>query len=263
MGIIFRGGILAIPTRSDSREVFDPLPTKQDGNWITDVFDDSSFEEDRRNEFLKSTDLLSTPIIKTVHNSIEHLMLLPPRVYGYALLDHKWLALDVNLVSDLSTKQEQNTNSRFEDLVLPKGHKMILQALIKNQVRVPTKQASDASLDDVSMDVVPGKGKGLIILLHGVPGVGKTSTAECVAALLRRPLLPITCGDIGTRAKEAEEQLESFCALAQRWRCVLLLDEADVFLAKREKGDIERNSLVSGKILITRLTCNDALTQPE
>lgn len=35
--------------------------------------------------------------------------------------------------------------------------------------------------------------------------------------------------------------------LAHRWGCVLLLDEADVFLAKRNKSDVKRNGLVSCK----------------
>jgi hypothetical protein len=77
--------------------------------------------------------------------------------------------------------------------------------------------------------------------------IGKTSTAECVAANTNRPLFPITCGDIGgTTAKEVEDNLESYFDLARKWGCVLLLDEADVFLGERTKGDIVQNSLVSG-----------------
>lgn len=92
-----------------------------------------------------------------------------------------------------------------------------------------------------------GKGKGLIILLHGAPGVGKTSTAECVADHTRRPLFPITCGDIGDNAKDVERNLEWCFQLAHKWGCVLLLDEADVFLAERSKTDLQRNALVSGE----------------
>jgi len=93
------------------------------------------------------------------------------------------------------------------------------------------------------MDLVKGKGKGLIILLHGEPGmalyqiqainlanlegVGKTSTAECVADLTHRPLFPITCGDIGETASEVETNLELNFQLAHRWGCVLILDEAE------------------------------------
>lgn len=37
---------------------------------------------------------------------------------------------------------------------------------------------SHLSQDDEFDDVVQGKGKGIVILLSGVPGVGKTLTAE-------------------------------------------------------------------------------------
>ncbi|RYP83728.1 hypothetical protein DL769_001302 [Monosporascus sp. CRB-8-3] len=238
------GGILFNPTQPDSREIFDPLPEQQDNNWVTDVFDDSKFEADRRTDFLHSTELLTFQSLGRRSISDECLTLLPPRLYGYSLLDHKWFALDMNRISDIPPR---SLTTNFEDLVLPDGHGRLLQALIKNHVRLPEPSPNDPNelAEGFSMEGVAGKGKGLIILLHGVPGVGKTSTAECVAAELKRPLLPITCGDIGTTAQEAEQTLESFCALAHKWRCVLLLDEADVFLAKREKGDIQRNSLVS------------------
>ena len=203
---------------------------------------------DRRSDFLQSTDLLMFQSLREHGISDKCLMLLPTRLYGYSLLDHKWFALDINHLSEIPPR---SLTAHFDDLVLPEGHGMLLQALIKNHVRLPNQSPSNRNKfsEEFSMDLVAGKGKGLIILLHGVPGVGKTSTAECVAAELKRPLLPITCGDIGTTPQEAEETLESFCVLAHRWRCVLLLDEADVFLAKREKGDIKRNSLVSGKFL--------------
>lgn len=70
-------------------------------------------------------------------------------------------------------------------------------------------------------------GKGVIILLHGEPGVGKTSTAECIADYTSRPLYPITCGDIGETADEVERNLEKTFQLAHKWGCVLLLDEAE------------------------------------
>lgn len=101
------------------------------------------------------------------------------------------------------------------------------------------------AISNQQVDLVRGKGKGLIILLHGVPGVGKTSTAECVAAYTGRPLLPITCGDIGQTARDVEENLQDMFLLARSWNCILLLDEADVFLAKRQPDSVERNGLVS------------------
>lgn len=78
-----------------------------------------------------------------------------------------------------------------------------------------------------------------------LPGVGKTSTAECVADRTKRPLFPITCGDIGEAAIEVERNLQHNFRLAHRWGCVLLLVESDIFLAKRNKTDLRRNAVTS------------------
>ena len=250
------GRVIGVPTAADRREVYDPLPVRRDESSLSlslsDVFDDSIIDLDRRKDFVNSTKLLSYHRdILNPSLSDDYVMLLPFRVYGYAMLNRKWFPLNINLVSNITSGQAQMTAAGYDDLVLPEGHKKILQAIVKNQVRDPKQIGSgqEEDPDEFQMDVVKGKGRGLIILLHGAPGVGKTSTAECVAAQLRRPLLPITCGDVSTNVKEAEATLQEFCRLADRWRCVLLLDEADVFLAKREKGDLTRNALVSGEFL--------------
>ena len=43
----------------------------------------------------------------------------------------------------------------------------------------------------------------------------------------------MSTGDIGYQYQEVEKNLEKFFSLARTWNCILLLDEADVFLAKR------------------------------
>lgn len=126
----------------------------------------------------------------------------------------------------------------WKDLEIPEGHKNVVQALIETQF------SKDKS-KNTHFDLVREKGKGVILLLHGVPGVGKTATAECVAASYSKPLLPITCGDLGLKPKEVEATLQTAFQLAQAWDCVMLLDEADIFLAQRTNADIERNALVS------------------
>lgn len=55
-------------------------------------------------------------------------------------------------------------------------------------------------------------------------------------------------GDLGLSAEEVENKLAEIFYLAERWDSVLLLDEADVFLAERTKSDLKRNSLVSGEL---------------
>ena len=55
-----------------------------------------------------------------------------------------------------------------------------------------------------------------------------------------------TTGDIGETARDVQDSLEEIFRLARRWGCVLLLDEADVFLQARDKEDMKRNAIVSG-----------------
>lgn len=94
-------------------------------------------------------------------------------------------------------------------------------------------------------DLVAGKGAGLVALLHGSPGSGKTLTAECVAESFEKPLYQVTCGDVGTDPECLEERLEEIFDYAVTWGAVLLLDEADIFLQDRDYANLERNALVS------------------
>ena len=156
------------------------------------------------------------------------------------------MRLDINQLQDVTYQDG------WSELVLPKGHKKMVQAMVETfatQSRLKTTQRdtepSAEETDRFGFDLVEQKGKGCIILLHGAPGVGKTSTAECVASYTRRPLFPITSGDIGFSPEDIENRLQENFNLAHKWGCVLLLDEADVFLSKRNKEDIKRNGLVS------------------
>ncbi|KAK6086963.1 AAA family ATPase [Seiridium cupressi] len=94
-------------------------------------------------------------------------------------------------------------------------------------------------------DLIKGKGYGLIMLLPGGPGTGKTITAEAVAEIAEKPLYRVTCGDIGTKPQEVERYLELVFYLGRTWDSVILLDEADVFLEQRGLSDLDRNALVS------------------
>lgn len=245
--IKFGTGVIAKPTPMDDRELgeYGEVVSETSAQYKPTYFmEDMTYDNELRAEYIDKTLLLRE---RSRHEKLsdEALMLFPPRIYGYSLLDRKWYAFDLSMVDDI-----KDTHQGFEHLVLPKEHKMIMQALVQHHTKAPTPitRELESVNQEFSMDVTRGKGRGLIILLHGVPGVGKTSTAECGAAQTRRPLFPITCGDIGTNPAQVEGTLRQYFDMAHKWGCVLLLDEADVFLAKREKGaDLQRNGVVSGK----------------
>ncbi|KAI1194337.1 hypothetical protein F5X97DRAFT_311338 [Nemania serpens] len=177
-------------------------------------------------------------IVKNNTLTDDEYLIMSYRAYGFVLRSRKWHELDMTNVFEVAAL---GAGEGFDELVLPRGHGDMVKSMIRQHLR--DKNLSSINRDKT--DIVRGKGRGLIILLHGVPGVGKTSTAECVADLFRRPLFQITSGDLGTTAKEVEDALEENFSLASRWNSILLIDEADVFLAERTKEDFVRNSLVA------------------
>lgn len=166
----------------------------------------------------------------TISLSPYHQMLCIPRVRGYSFKLKKWLDFWVDLVSEI----EWNTTA-FDSLVLPEDQKDLILSFAESQIE--NRQAYD--------DIIQGKGKGIIILLSGPPGIGKTLTAEAVAENMHVPLHTITSGDLGSSSGQVESGLSRVLDLVARWNAILLLDECDVFLEARSTDDLHRNQIVS------------------
>lgn len=161
----------------------------------------------------------------------EELLIASPVVLGFAFSEKLWLEFTVSGINDI----EWNVGA-FDSLVLPENQKSIVKALVESH----TFHAAE-NIDDV----IQGKGKGLVAVLHGPPGTGKTLTAEGIAELLKCPLYMVSAGELGTDPRTLEAELNKILDIAHSWGAVLLLDEADVFLEKRTIQDIHRNALVS------------------
>jgi hypothetical protein len=172
----------------------------------------------------------------------EDLLLLPKRMFAYALRERRFLPVDLNLL-----KPVRREAGVFENLRIQREYKDVVRGLVMShfQKKMLERKYADAATEGPSQDLIQGKGRGLVVLLHGVPGVGKTATAEAVAMENHKPLFVITCGDLGLTPSEVESSLKNVFRLAHLWDCVLLLDEADVFLSQRSKQDMKRNALVS------------------
>ncbi|KAI9782938.1 MAG: hypothetical protein M1839_004413 [Geoglossum umbratile] len=162
--------------------------------------------------------------------SERDLLLCPPFVLGFSLLSKKWCRFIIDNVSELELNAEA-----FNQLIIADSHKELIQAMVESHVE------GDDSFDDF----IQGKGKSLIFLLHGAPGVGKTLTAESIADYTKRPLYTVSSGELGTDPAEVEDKLTHVLDIATTWKAVVLLDEADVFLQQRSGSDVKRNALVS------------------
>jgi hypothetical protein len=77
------------------------------------------------------------------------------------LADSEEETLPVDNISDVQWQKRA-----FERLVLPSRMKELIKALIM-----------DRKTEKTSSDLFYGKGRGLIMLLHGGPGTGKTLSA--------------------------------------------------------------------------------------
>lgn len=171
------------------------------------------------------------PIYKNVRICEDELLLCCPVVYGFSFSQKSWIEFAVSKLEEVIFTPEA-----FHSLVIPDSQKSIIKALVRSHT-LDTSRNID--------DVIAGKGQGLVSVLHGPPGVGKTLTAEGIAELVRRPLYSVSVGELGTSTSRLEENLKTILDVAHAWGAVLLLDEADVFLEARDIHDINRNALVS------------------
>ncbi|KAG6358452.1 hypothetical protein INS49_014336 [Diaporthe citri] len=171
----------------------------------------------------------------------QYLALLPRRFFAYAVLERKFVQLNTRFVRNADVEANDKA---FEKLEIDRNYKRLILSLVKSHFdKIETEKTTNVEIE--TQDLIRGKGKGVVILLHGVPGVGKTATAEAVALKWKKPLFPITCGDLGYTAETLEKSLHEIFRLAHHWGCILLLDEADVFITQRERHDLKRNALVS------------------
>jgi len=163
--------------------------------------------------------------------SDEEYLIASPVVLGFAFAEKLWLEFTVSGVKEI-----QWNETAYESLVLEPKTKDIVKALVESH-----KYHAAESIDDV----IQGKGKGLVAVLHGPPGTGKTLTAEGISELLKCPLYMASAGELGTDSRYLESELQKILDICHAWGAILLLDEADVFLEKRNMHDIHRNALVS------------------
>lgn len=84
-------------------------------------------------------------------------------VCGFAFNEKEWVEFYIEKLSPVQWNEDA-----FDQLVLPAKQKNMVRALVQSHMKNTGENGFD--------DVIKGKGKGLISVLHGPPGVGKTLT---------------------------------------------------------------------------------------
>ncbi|CAG8040905.1 unnamed protein product [Penicillium salamii] len=160
----------------------------------------------------------------------EQLLLCTTRLRGYSLKLKRWVDFEVNNISDIAWNE-----NAFPQLILPEGFHNLILSFVEAQ--------SDSTL--AFDDIIQGKGMGMIMLLVGTPGTGKTLTAEAVADKVRKPLYVLSAGELGQDATTVENRLSEILELAQKWDAIVLFDECDVFLQERTTSDMAHNEMIA------------------
>ena len=91
----------------------------------------------------------------------EELLIASPVVLGFAFSEKLWLEFIVSGINEIEWNE-----GAFESLVLPEDQKSIVKALVESHSFQGKKNIDD---------VIQGKGRGLVAVLHGNPGTGKVS----------------------------------------------------------------------------------------
>ncbi|KAK4454128.1 P-loop containing nucleoside triphosphate hydrolase protein [Podospora aff. communis PSN243] len=162
--------------------------------------------------------------------SEKELMLCSKAVLGYCLKDNRWAVFDIDSISDISFDSEA-----FGALMFPEEQKKQILSLVR--VHEDDRLGFD--------DFVKGKGRGMVFLLYGDPGTGKTLTAEGISDHCKKPLLRLDASTLGTSVGSVESGLTKTFKLAERWQALVLLDEADIYLEQRKSKNLTHNGLVS------------------
>ncbi|CAM6017948.1 unnamed protein product [Sphagnum balticum] len=175
----------------------------------------------------------------------ESLQLAPAIVYGFAFSTKHWGCFPVTGFSKISFDDQ----AFDRHLVMSdEDQKKMLLGLVSQYVHDrKAENGRDSNTEGVvapSIDPISNKGEGCIFLCYGPPGTGKTLTAESVAEKLHRPLWAVSASELSFEVDKLEQKLVQILDIASSWHAVLLLDEADIYLEKRNSaGDPKRNAM--------------------
>ncbi|KAF4631666.1 hypothetical protein G7Y89_g6463 [Cudoniella acicularis] len=211
--------------RPDKRETYG-APSEA-GN-----FDDSVIDLKRKDDFISSKGIELLEKTSLVQEGLElsrnQYSILPASIFGYSLF--KYLQYNMK-VENLVPSYDVPSFETIDFLVLPQGHKDILKAVMATN--------SDKSEPGTSLKTT---GSGVIVLLHGAPEAIARSSKCSLFRMISPGRMDIP------EVKDLTKAFGHHLNLAQRWGSIVLIEDADVYLANRRSGRIADNSLVSAFI---------------
>lgn len=237
-------GLLAQPTCL-KYEAMALIPRRAGGEWEQETFSVTGrvmVDPYRYPKSSSSSDLLSCPSSKVFSpekTPEKDLMFCHYSIIGFSFDQKRWGALAVSQLRD-----PQWDDKALDRVMMMPARRELLRSLVSAH-RVETERPGGSD------DAAKGKDQGMVGLLSGPPGVGKTLTAEAMAEVSRRPLYVVSAGDLGTEVSDVDRRLGKVLAVASSWKCLLLIEDCDLFVRQRDRVNVVNNALVS--IFLRRL----------
>lgn len=152
-----------------------------------------------------------------------------PTVPVYSLEYRRWGEVPIDQLTDIVFDK-----TAFDRTVLRQDYHDMVRQLVTNFYDTRCRDFMESN-----------KAKGLVFLLNGSPGTGKTLTAQGVAELVEAPLYSVSSGDLGTDAAMIDRKLQDIFNMVEKWNGIVLVDEADVFMERRQDHNLEQTACVA------------------
>ncbi|GAB2708137.1 ATP-binding protein [Aliiglaciecola aliphaticivorans] len=188
---------------------------------------------------------------------------------------NQWIALHKTSQKSYSLSDLSHAFKQYSGAVLPQGIKRVTPHLGWSDLVLPQsklQQLKDAIgrlklqykvLDEWQFLRNRRGAKGVRLLFSGVPGTGKTLSAEVLAKALQVDLLIVDLAAVVSKwVGETEKNLAKVFSYAEQTQSVLLFDEADAIFGRRtEVSDShDRYANLETAYLLTRLEAYDGMT---
>lgn len=133
-----------------------------------------------------------TPRERDSWNEEERHIIATSFIRGYSMTFRAFVVLHISRITPITWSKKWD-----QDLVLAAERKKTIQDFVRNHQARQLQAAKIGEENDT----------GVMFILHGFPGTGKTSTAECIAELAQRPLWRISIEDLEARSKTPGKDL--------------------------------------------------------
>ncbi|KAG2042069.1 hypothetical protein BDR03DRAFT_944478 [Suillus americanus] len=158
----------------------------------------------------------------------DDITLLPRIMPGFDLERKSWGLFDVDEVEPIKFNE-----NAWKHIVLDESSKDVIEGVV-------------GSFDFSKEAMADEEQTGLVVLLHGPSGTGKTATVEAIAEHFRRPLYSLAACSLPLDMTLLVDTLTSRLDAARSWNAIVLIEAGDILMqTQRHEPIMEEHIRIS------------------